>query len=317
MPVGLSIIAAFALDLIFGDPKNSLHPVRWMGVFIEWLENRCRRFFKNELTGGAVLLTVITAAVYFAGFLAASTACAVHPAAGFLAHVLMIYFSISTKSLGDAAMSVHDPLAEGDIEGARKKLSGLVGRDTVNMDNPQVTRAAVESVAENSVDGIISPLFFAALGGGPLALAYRAVNTCDSMIGYRNERYEKFGKASARADDAVNFIPARLSIALIYFSAFLLNMDYGNSVKMAIRDRLKHPSPNAGHPEAAFAGALGIQLGGAGFYQSVSSEKPFIGEPKQEPEARHIADAVRLMRVTALIACVLFALPCLYFSRAF
>ena len=223
----------------------------------------------------------------------------------------MVFFAISVKSLGSAAISIKEKLDEGEVETAALNLSGLVGRDTANMDKPEIARAAIESVAEGSVDGVISVLFYAAIGGGPLALAYRAVSTCDSMVGYRNEKYELFGKFSARADDAANFIPARVSIALVYLAAFILEMDYKNCLKIAMRDRLKHPSPNSAHPEAAFAGALGIQLGGTASYQGVESEKPYLGEPLNELAPHHIAEAVRLMRIASLIACALFAITLL------
>ncbi len=307
--IGYAIIAGFALDLALGDPQNRYHPIRWIGLFIEKLEKVYRRLFKNELAGGAALLFTTAFAVYLLALLLINLAASIHPALVFAAHAIMVFYAISIKSLGGAAMSVKDALDTGDVETARLKLSGLVGRDTENMNESEITRAAVESVAEGSVDGIISVLFFAAIGGGPLALAYKAVSSCDSMTGYRNEKYERFGKFSARADDAANFLPARISIALIYLAAFIMGMDYKNSLKIAMRDRLKHPSPNSAHPEAAFAGALTVQLGGAATYHGVVSEKPFLGEPLNELAPRHIADAVRLMRVASLIACAVFALP--------
>jgi len=308
---GYAIIAGFSLDLALGDPQDRYHPVRWIGLFIEKLEKFFRRLLKNELAGGAALLFTTALCVYLLALLLITLAASMHPALVFAAHALMVYYSISIKSLGGAAMSVKENLDAGEVETAKVKLSGLVGRDTKNMNEHEITRAAVESVAEASVDGIISVLFFAAIGGGPLALAYKAVSSCDSMAGYRNEKYEQFGKFSARADDAANFLPARISVVLIYLAAFIMGMDYKNSFKIAMRDRLKHPSPNSAHPEAAFAGALGVRLGGAASYHGVPGEKPFLGEPLNELASHHIADAVRLMRVTSLIACGLFALPLL------
>jgi len=311
MNLGYAIIVGFALDLALGDPANRFHPVRWIGLFIQKLENIFRRLFKNQLTGGAALLFTTALSVYLLCLLIIKMAASVHPALVFAAHALMVYYSISVKSLGGSAMSVKEALDAGDIEKARAKLSGLVGRDTQEMDSRAITRAAVESVAEGSVDGIVSVLFFAVIGGGPLAFAYRAVSTCDSMVGYRNEKYERFGKFSARADDAANFMPARISIALIYVAAFILGMDYKNCIEIAMRDRLKHPSPNSAHPEAAFAGALGVQLGGDASYQGVPGGKPRLGEPLNELAPYHIGEAVRLMRVTSLIACALLVLPLL------
>ena len=314
--IAYAIIAGFALDLALGDPQNRYHPVRWIGLFIQKLEQFYRRMFKNQLAGGAALLITSTLSVYLLALLLINLAASLHPLLIFAAHALMVYYSISVKSLGTAAMSIKEALDESDIETAKAKTGGLVGRDSGNMNEHEISRAAVESVAEGSVDGIISVLFFAAIGGGPLALAYKAVSSCDSMVGYRNEKYEQFGKFSARADDAANFIPARISVALIYLAAFILGMDYKNCLKIAMRDRLKHPSPNSAHPEAAFAGALGVQLGGAATYQGVMSEKPFLGEPTlgkplNDLAPNHIAEAVRLMRVSSLIACALFVLPLL------
>ena len=302
--IGYAIIAGFALDLVLGDPQNRYHPIRWIGLFIQKLETLYRRLFTNELSGGAALLITSALSVYLVAFLFVTFAASLHPALFLAAHALLIYYSISVKSLGSAAMSIKEALDESDIETARELTGGIVGRDSENMNEHEITRAAVESVAEGSVDGVISILFFAAIGGGPLALAYKAVSSCDSMVGYRNEKYEQFGKFSARADDAANFVPARLSIAMIYLAAFILGMDYKNCLKIAMRDRLKHPSPNSAHPEAAFAGALTVQLGGVATYQGVESEKPTLGEPLNDLAPTHIAEALRLMRVTSLIACV-------------
>jgi len=307
--MGFAVVAAFALDMLLGDPEDYPHPVRWIGRFISAQENLYRWFFKSELAGGALLIVVTTAAVYLASFLLVFTAGAVSPTLGFLAHVALIYYSISVKSLGSAATDVKNALDSGDIENARKLLSKIVGRDTKNMDRSAIVRATVETVAENSVDGFIGPLFFALLGGGPLAFAYRAVNCCDSMVGYKNLKYEKFGKFSARADDIANFIPARISMLLISTAAFTLNMDAKRCLSIGWRDRLKHSSPNAGHPEAVFAGALGIQLGGTGYYNGEPSEKPLIGDSIEEASIAHIAQAVQLLRVTALVTCAIFLLP--------
>jgi adenosylcobinamide-phosphate synthase len=204
-------------------------------------------------------------------------------------------------------MKIYRLLEAGDGETAKKELSMLVGRDTRDMTRPEIARACVETVAENSVDGLIAPLFFAAIGGGPLALAYRAVNTCDSMVGYRNARYEQFGKASARLDDAANFIPARIAIPLVALAALFLKLDAKGALHIGLRDRLKHPSPNSAHAEAAFAGALGVQLGGLSHYGGVPKEKPMLGDARMPLEPDHIARSVRLLRGVTLVACVFFA----------
>ena len=305
---GYAILAGFVLDLVLGDPQNRYHPVRWIGLLIQKQEQLYRRLIKNEIAAGAALLTVTTLTVYLLSYLLVVKAAGLNPLLGYAAHGLLVYFSLSVKSLGDAGLSVHDALSIGD-ESARVKIAAIVGRDTEKMTGPEITRAAVESVAEGSVDGVISVLFFAAIGGGPLAFAYKTISTCDSMVGYRTGKYELFGKISARADDAANFIPARLSIPLIYAASFLLGMDHKRCIKTAMRDRLKHPSPNSAHPEAAFAGALGIRLGGTSYYDGIPVEKPHLGEQVIDLAPHHIAEAVRLMRITSLLACASFVMP--------
>ncbi len=299
------ILPAFMLDLFIGDPKKAPHPVKLIGWTIEKLEPPVRKYIQDELYGGAFLFCFIVAMSFTISFFLWFYADSFHPLAGYVVDVMFIYWSLSVKALGDEAMKVFDLLKTGDIEPARAGVSRLVGRDTENMDESEISRAVVETVSENLVDGVIAPLFFAVIGGGPLAIAYKAVNTSDSMLGYRNEKYEKFGKLSAKADDAANFIPARLSIALIAIASFLLGNNWKGSLKVGFRDRLKHPSPNAGHPESAFAGALGVELGGESAYLGKKSSKPLLGKNLSKTEACHLPEAVKLMRMTAFIACVL------------
>jgi adenosylcobinamide-phosphate synthase len=300
------ILPAFLLDLLVGDPEKAPHPVRLIGSAIERLEIFLRARVRDETLAGGVLFGIIVLSSFLASFLIWTWAARLHPFAGYAVNIALVYWSISIKSLGDEALAVFQPLNDGDIDSARARLSRIVGRDTEGLDETSVARACIESVSENFVDAVLSPLLFALIGGGPLAITYKAVNTCDSMVGYKNQKYEKFGMVSAIADDAANFIPARLSIPFIAMASFILGIDYKNSFRVGLRDRLKHPSPNAAHPEAAFAGALGITLGGENSYGGEESSKPVLGEGLGGPEPRHIPEAVKLMRVTALIVAALF-----------
>lgn len=300
------ILPALLLDLLIGDPEKAPHPVRLIGSAIERLEVFLRARVKDETFAGGLLFGVVVTSSFLVSFIIWMSAARLHPIAGYAVNILFIYWSISIKNLGDEALAVFKPLDEGDLESARARISRIVGRDTKDLNETSVSKACVETVSENFVDGVLSPLFFALIGGGPLAITYKAINTCDSMVGYKNEKYIKFGKISAIADDVANFIPARLSIPFITMASFLLGKDYKNSFRVGMRDRLKHPSPNAAHSEAAFAGALGITLGGESEYGGEKSSKPVLGEGLNEPERRHIPEAITLMRVTAIIVVALF-----------
>jgi len=220
---------------------------------------------------------------------------------GFAVSTFFIFTALSTRTLGKEARSIYQSLKAGNIKEARKKLSLIVGRDTENLDKDEIVRATVETVAENSVDGIISPLFYAALGGAPLALAYKAVNTLDSMVGYKNEKYIYFGWFSAKLDDAANYIPARLSILLILLASFILRKRTSKALHTILRDGKKSPSPNAGIPEAGFAGALGIQLGGINYYQGKKVSKPILGIKIKQRDKGDIIQAINLMWVVSSI----------------
>lgn len=215
----------------------------------------------------------------------------------------MTYYCFSAKSLAQEALGVLGELENGDAPAARNRLARIVGRDTEKLDEQGMVRAAVETVSENFVDGFLSPLFFYLLGGPPAALAYKAVNTLDSMIGYKNERYRRFGTFAARLDDVANFVPARLSLIPIALGTLLLNKSIFHMLRIGLRDGTKHSSPNAGIPEAAFAGALDLRLGGPNYYGGELVEKPYIGEESARPIRREkIREAVNLMLVSAVTA---------------
>ncbi|MFN3466723.1 MAG: adenosylcobinamide-phosphate synthase CbiB, partial [Candidatus Brocadiales bacterium] len=223
----------------------------------------------------------------------------------FTLSVVFLYFSLSLKCLGDEAKKVLSALEAGELDTARRRLSGIVGRDTQELGEDQIIRASVETVAENTVDGILSPLFYAFIGGPALAMAYKAVNTLDSMIGYKNERYLHFGWAAARLDDLANYVPARFASRLIPLASLLAGLRYKECYFFALRDGGKHPSPNSGIPEAAFAGALGIQLGGPSTYGGILSDKPLLGEPIESMSTHKIKDSIKLAYITSFLALAL------------
>jgi adenosylcobinamide-phosphate synthase len=289
------VLAAVLLDLLLGDPRWLPHPVVLIGRLITALEKGLRRIVQNERAGG-VLLLVLTVGITCGVVLAViEGAYAVSPYTGFAAAVFLSYTCLAARSLHLESRLVADALARGELAEARKYLSFIVGRDTEGLDEPEIWRATVETVAENTSDGVIAPLFYLILGGPPLALAYKAVNTLDSMVGYRNERYLRFGWASARCDDLLNFIPARLTGLLMVAVAPLIGLSARAAWRVMRRDGRNHSSPNSGIPEAAAAGALGVRLGGTNVYSGVSVAKPTIGEPMQPLSLTAYQGAVRLM----------------------
>ena len=305
----------FILDMIFGDPQGFPHPVRLMGGLISALEKRLldmenrnpdRELKNGKLLAAAVLLSVsaVSSAVFIAAYFA-------HPIFGACAEAFMTYQILAAKGLKSESMKVFDRLEHDDLSGARKAVSMIVGRDTDNLDAEGVTKAAVETVAENTSDGVVAPMLYCAVGGPVLGLMYKAVNTMDSMIGYKNDKYLYFGRAAAKLDDAANFLPARISAVFMLFSAFIGGFDFKNALRIYKRDRLKHSSPNSAHTEAVCAGALGVRLAGDAVYFGKTVKKPFIGEALRKIEPEDIRRANRLMYFTAWTAetvCILVML---------
>lgn len=301
-------LCAVLIDTAVGDPRSKWHPVVLIGNLIATLERWLR---KPDLSVGwqrwagvllvflvlSMVYSVVRDLLYFCNLL--------HPLAGFAGSAVLLSFAITPRSLAEAGHEIRDYLLAGDLVQARAKVGWIVGRDTDSLDEAGVTRATVETVAENIVDGIISPLFYAAIGGVPLAFMYRAVNTLDSMVGYKNEKYLHFGMAAARMDDVFNYIPARLTGLLLILAAAVLRYDAKGAVRMIRRDSAKHPSPNSGLPEAAVAGALGIQLGGLNYYGGIASFRAHMGDPCQPLTAKHIQQTIRLMYVTTGLAVVI------------
>lgn len=302
-PEAWVLITAFALDLLLGDPENLPHPVRWMGKAIVEGEKFWRRRISAEFWAGAGLSLSLVIGVWFFS----TSFLALLRQGGELFYwggaLLLTYYSFSVRCLAQEALGVLGALEREDLSGARIRLSRTVGRDVENLDVQGITRAAVETVSENFVDGFLSPLFFYLLGGAPAALAYKAVNTLDSMIGYKNERYHRFGTFAARLDDIANYIPARLCVIPIALAVLALNKSFFRMLKIWSRDGGKHSSPNAGIPEAAFAGALGLLLGGPSYYGGELVKKPFIGEEGADPiHRKKIREAVNLMIASSCIA---------------
>lgn len=309
----IQIAVAYILDIIIGDPQWAYHPVRLIGKFISGMEFILRKLPIPERMAGILLTTSIAGGTFLITYVALFVAGQLHFLSEIIAGAIIIYFAISAKSLADEAKKVMKLLQERDLTAARRALSYIVGRDTANLNEEQIVRACVETVAENSVDSILSPLFYAFLGGPCGAMAYRAVNTLDSMVGHKDERYIRFGWASARLDDIANYIPARISALLIPVASFLCGCGFWTSLKIAFRDGRNHQSPNSGIPEAAIAGALRVQLGGASAYQGEVIEKPYIGDAGNQLTLKSIDTVITIMYSTSMLflACGIGIVTCL------
>lgn len=309
MSIAFSIFTGFLLDCIFGDPRRLPHPICFIGNFISLMEKVLRRAFpkseKGELAAGAVLAAAVPAAAFGVSFMILRLCEAVSPVLKFAVETFFCYQIFAAKSLKDESMRVYRYVEAGDIENSRKYLSWIVGRDTKELSFEKIDKAVVETVAENTSDGVVAPLIFMALGGAPLAFLYKGVNTLDSMVGYKNDRYLYFGRASAKFDDLLNFIPARLTGLAMCFGAFFTGLDWRTAFRIYRRDRKNHSSPNSAHPESACAGALNIQLGGDAYYFGRLYRKKTIGDDIRPVNSGDIKLAVRLMYAASVICLVL------------
>lgn len=304
----LTIFFAYFLDLILGDPKWLPHPVRWIGRYIASLEKKIRQIAKTLITekvAGAFLFIIVVGTIYAITWSLLYFTYRLSPIAYSLLSVFLAYTTISIKSLHQEASSVIHALENILIDEARKRLSNIVGRDTQNLSEQEICRAVVETVSENTSDGVIAPLFYLAIGGPALALAYKAVNTLDSMVGYKNERYKNIGWFSAKMDDIANFIPSRLTAFLMLIASFILKLDWKNSAKIIWRDARNHTSPNAGWPEAAVAGALNCQLGGDNYYFGELAKKPLIGDKSYPLDRQMVKSTIRVMHATTILFIVI------------
>ena len=306
-----ALILGFCLDLLIGDPHGVLHPVVLIGRLISATEKGMRKLFGKtargeHLAGGAIWLIVATVSTALPA-LALWLAYGVNTWLGFALETIMCAQILATKSLACESGKVYDALKDGDLDKARQAVSMIVGRDTARLDGAGVARAAVETVAENTSDGVIAPMLFLAIGGAPLGFFYKAVNTMDSMLGYVEMPYRNVGLVPAKMDDFCNFLPARISAVLMLAAGGVLGMDVRRGWKIFRRDRYNHASPNSAQTESVCAGLLGLRLAGDAWYHGVLHQKPFIGEPTREVEPEDIPRACRLLYVTAFFGLVVFA----------
>ncbi len=302
-------IEAYVLDIIIGDPHRFPHPVVIIGKAVKYLEDKIRLLYPvDEKKGGIILWFAVVIPVYFITCGAVKGCLLINPLFGAIITVLLASLTLATRSLYDESKIVLNALNRGNIEDARKNLSMIVGRDTDRLDEKEICRAVIETVSENLSDGIIAPMFYLALGGVPLAMAYKAINTLDSMVGYKNERYADIGWFSAKMDDIWNWIPARLTGFIIILAAFILRLNWRDSWRIMRRDGRNYSSPNSGMPEAASAGALNIQLGGKIQYFRKIFYKPTIGDRIKEINKDDVKKAWIIMFASSFLmaaVCVL------------
>ena len=305
-----ALAAGFILDLIIGDPRWLYHPVCVIGNLIALLEKILRKIFpktdKGELVAGTV--EVILVCLFSGGipFLILHFLYGISAWAGLALETFWCYQLLATKSLKTESMKVYDRLKNGTLDEARYAVSMIVGRDTQSLTEEGVTKAAVETVAENASDGVIAPMLYMAIGGVWLMFLYKGINTMDSMLGYKNDKYLYFGRCAARLDDVANYIPARISGWLMALSTVFVRMDTKNAVKIYRRDRRNHASPNSAQTEAAMAGALDVQLAGNAYYFGKLYEKPTIGDPIRPVEIEDIPRANKLLYATCIVGAILF-----------
>ena len=306
----IKIWIAYVLDLIFGDPQNIIHPVQVIGKMISsgeksLLEKKYKSDRKYKFFAGMILNITVISLTYGITYLIRRTS--ENSIILTVAEIYLMYTVFSINSLAREGNRVYNILKEGNIERARKDLSYLVSRDTGTMDEKMIIRSTMETISENTVDGIVAPMMYMFLGGLPLSMTYKAINTFDSMVGYKNEKYMDFGKFSAKLDDVANFIPARVTGILIVISAMILGYDYKNSLKIFIRDRKNHSSPNSGHAEAGVAGALGVQFGGRVSYFGKEVDKPVIGDKIKDFELEDIKKNIKIMYAASFLSLVMFS----------
>ena len=313
--IPLVLLLGFILDLLLGDPDTIPHPVVLIGKLITVTEKFLNKGFSNTRKGKRIagfILAIFVPSVAFILPLIILFCINKIPKAGFVLKILLEVFwcwqILAMKTLAKEGRMVYDKVISGNLPEARKQVSRIVGRDTENLSLIEVIKACIETIAESTSDGIIAPLFYMAIGGIPLGFLYKAVNTLDSMVGYKNEKYKYFGTASAKLDDVLNYIPARITAFLIMVSAILLGCDAKNAFRIWKRDHNKTLSPNSGSPESAVAGALRIQLGGDANYFGEHYEKATLGEPEREVEKEDITRTIKLMYSTSVLGLILIEL---------
>lgn len=304
----LSIYTGYALDLIIGDPYSFPHPVRFIGKLISFVEKQIRKITTSDkgLKIAGFFLWFVVVGVTLGSTSIVLRLFQFNKITYFLVNSILIYTTLATKCLKDESEKIYKVLKTGDLDKSRIQLSYIVGRDTTNLSEKEIVRATVETVAENTVDGIIAPLFYGFIGGAPLAMAYKAINTLDSTVGYKNDKYYYLGFASAKIDDIANYIPARLGVLLLSIGSLFVGFNFKDALKIGIRDRKNHKSPNCAFSEGAVAGALGIQLGGTNVYFGKEVYKPTIGDKKREIEIEDIVRTNKIMYSSSIISIIIF-----------
>ena len=311
----IALVSAVFLDLLLGDPRWFFHPIRLIGSLISALEKRLldpdKRDVKKEIRNGIFLVFLVILISVIPVILIMFFTYRINRILGIVTEVILTFYMLAARSLFDESMKVSKDIKKGDLIRAKEDLSMIVGRDTDRLEEEGVIRAAVETVAENTSDGVIAPLLYAIIGGPVAAFLYKAVNTMDSMVGYKNEKYEYFGKAAAKTDDVLNFIPSRISALLMIASSFICRLfsdKYSGikAFKIWIRDRRKHTSPNSAQTESVCAGALGILLGGPSYYGGILKEKPFLGDDKRAIENEDIKRANVLMFLSEFLLLAIY-----------
>lgn len=304
-----SVFTAYLLDILIGDPDFRFHPVRIIGRVVSSLEEKYYPL-SDKTNGGFKLMTYTLVYTAVPVYIVLTVSYMIHPYIYFALNTLVIFFCISVRSMCEHALRVLEPLSKGDIDSARKSLSMIVSRDTDSMDTEGIVRSTVESVSENFTDGVVSPVLYGVLLGGAGAFFFKAVSTLDSMVGYKNEKYKDFGKPSALLDDALNFLPSRLSVGIIMMGGMSMGKSAGDIYESVSEYRLAHPSPNSAHSMSAFAGALDVTLGGPVKYFGSMKDKPYIGSGRRSLTPDVIQEAVNLFRRSAFAGVLLFtALP--------
>lgn len=301
----LPLIIGFLLDCILGDPYNLPHPVRLIGNLISKLEVIIRKIFPKKEYFGGILLSVIVLIISTSVPTGILILCYyLNDWVGIIAESIMCYYLLAAKCLKVESMKVYNAIADGDIEKSRKAVSMIVGRDTENLNENGIIKAAVETVAENTSDGVTAPIFYIMFGGASLGFFYKAANTMDSMLGYKNDKYINFGRFSARLDDLLNFIPSRLTALIMILSAYIMRLDGKNAMKIWKRDRFNHASPNSAQTESVCAGALNVTLAGDAYYFGKLYRKKTIGDDIRPIENEDIRRADRLMYCTTIITVI-------------
>lgn len=306
----VAVVCGFILDLFFGDPLWMPHPICLIGNLIGFLEKKLRKIAgddsSNLLVAGFCLVVIILTFSFVVPYYILVLAKSISPWLAFVVETIMFYQIFAIKSLKDESEKVYDKLIHSTIEQARIQLSWIVGRDTAELSKEEVTKGTIETIAENTADGVIAPMFFMIIGGAPLAFLYKGINTMDSMVGYKNEQFLYFGRCAARLDDIANFIPARISAFFMIVATVVLNYNYKNAIKIFLRDRYKHLSPNSAQTESVVAGALGITLGGGHYYFGKFVPKEVMGDEINKVRFEDIKKTNKIMYASSAIGLLIF-----------